>query len=686
MHRVLAIALAAVVGIVAGLRGASDPGASLRQAIAHVEAKRYPAAIAALKDLRIPKLDDYRAFYLATAEYETKQYSEALVTLGPVWRNDPASPFLGRAAQLAAEAYLKQGKPREAIRIIEEHYAALTPPQGDMALAEAYAALGEKANAAIYYQRVYYGYPLSTAAPRAGAELERLRAELGEVYPPAMPHAMLGRATKLLEGGEIAVARKEFAAIIPALNGEERDIARVRIGAVQYKANRNVAALAYLKSLTVESAEADAERLHYMSQAARRLERLSEMAAIVRQAAGKYPSSPWTIEALTAAGNRYLVDNQVIQYEPLYRACYEGLPGDARTDLCHWKVAWAHYLRRDAGAADLLLEHLKLYPASAQASSALYFLGRLAEQDQDRGRARAFYEEAVARFPNQFYTLLSQQRLDLLPGVEPAAAVAASLRNIAFPSRAAARDFTANDMAAARIERSRLLANADLIDLAERELRFGADRGEQAHVLAVELAKLTGRANPAQAVRYIKRYVPGYLALPIDGAPRDFWQYAFPLPYRASLEEHSREHDLDPFLLAGLIRQESEFDPKVVSRAGARGLAQIKPSTGRDIGRKLKVSFTPAKLFQPEYNLRFGAYYFKLMTTQLGGNEVAALAAYNAGLTRARQWLKWSDYRDPAEFIETIPLTETRTYVQAVLRNAATYRQVYGNNLRAAAE
>jgi soluble lytic murein transglycosylase len=677
------MALAVGAGLVGGIRAADEPVAGLKKAIAAIEAKRYPAAIAELKDVRVPKLADYTAWYLASAQFESKNYAAAVAALEPVFQNEPVSPLLGGAVLLAADAYLKNGQPAEVVRFVREHYATLTPPQGEMALADAYLALGDKGSAAVYYQRVYYGYPQSPAAPRAGIEAGKLEAELGDGYPVVMAHSLLGRATKLLEAGQTASARKEFLAIIPRLAGEEQDIARVRMGTAQYLANQNAAAFAYLNELKVASPEAEAERLNYLSQSARRLNRLGDMDTFARQAAEKYPSSPWTIDALFAAGNKYLVENQVAQYEPLYRACYQGLPGDSRTDLCHWKVTWAHYMRRDSDAHEMLLEHLRLYPGSGQSSAALYFLGRLAEQENDDARAGGFYQEAAAHFPNQFYTRLSGDRLEQLKGVQAAAAAAGVLKDVAFPQRASAREFTATSATIQRMERADLLMRGGLDELAERELRFGADRGEQSHVLAVELAKLTGKDDPAQALRYIKRYVSGYMAMPLDTAPREFWQMAFPLPYRDTLERYSRERELDPFLLAGLIRQESEFDAKVVSRAGARGLTQIMPSTGRDIGKTLKVAFTPAKLFQPEYNLQFGAYYFKLMTTRLDGNEVAALAAYNAGLTRARAWLKWGDFREPAEFIETIPLSETRNYVQAVLRNAATYREVYGMDLRA---
>jgi len=105
----------------------------------------------------------------------------------------------------------------------------------------------------------------------------------------------------------------------------------------------------------------------------------------------------------------------------------------------------------------------------------------------------------------------------------------------------------------------------------------------------------------------------------------------------------------------------------------------IEPATGRDLSRKLKIpAYTTAKLFQPTLNLQFGTYYLRVVTDQLGGHTEAALAAYNAGMSRAKSWLTWGDFKEPAEFVETVPFTQTRGYIQAVLRNADAYRRIYG--------
>jgi soluble lytic murein transglycosylase len=377
--------------------------------------------------------------------------------------------------------------------------------------------------------------------------------------------------------------------------------------------------------------------------------------------------------------NRYLTENKPDQYEPLYRACYESFPQDKQAAGCHWKVAWVHYLKRESDAVDLLRAHLRLFPASENASGALYFLGRLSEQSRDRAAARTYYEEIAREYPNQYYAMLARDRLTPVSTVAPSPAAAEFLRTVAFPQRARTTVFDASAASKLRIERAKLLISAGMKDWAEIELRFGAQTGDQPHLLAMQLGVLIGESRPEQAIRYIKSYAGNYLFLPIESAPTDFWRLAFPLPYRADLERFSKQNKLDPFLMAALIRQESEFDAKVTSPANARGLTQIEPATGRELSRKLKIpQYSTAKLFQPSLNLQFGTYYLRLVTDQLGGHTEAALAAYNAGMSRAKSWLTWGDFQEPAEFVETVPFTQTRGYIQAVLRNADAYRRIYG--------
>ncbi|MDP9112813.1 MAG: transglycosylase SLT domain-containing protein [Acidobacteriota bacterium] len=683
--RVPVLATLAFTGITVSVAAQGDAVSELRSAIAALQSNREAAAAAALKSLdrKLPKIADYIAWFRATAEFSAGNYAAVATALDPVWSQTPTSPLIGRAALLAAQAYQQTANTSAAVSLLRKHYSSLPQPQGDLAVAKAMAAAGDPVSAAVYAQRVYYGYPVTTEASEADALAANLESQLGDKYPPVLGSALLGRALKLLDAGQGDKARKELITLLPRLTGPDRDTAQVKIGVAQYNAKDTKAAQKYLAELVVESPAADAERMYYLLLCARRANDRDSMNGVLTQLASLHANSIWRLEALLAVANSYLIENQVDAYAPLYRACFEFFPKETRAAGCHWKVTWAHYLRRKDDARDLLREHLRLFPNSDESSAALYFLARLAEGSDDPAAARAYYTEIVREYPNYFYTGLARERLAAMPptSATPSAPVADFLRTVDFNTRARVRNFEPNVTAKLRLERARLLVSAGLDDWAEIELRFAAQIEDQPHVMGLELATMADRrAQPDKAMRYLKRYAPDYLYLRIDSAPDEFWKLAFPLPYRADFERFARQNSLDPFLFAALARQESEFNPKAVSESSARGLTQIMPPTGRELSRQLRLKpYSTASLFQPQVNLKLGSFYLKSLTDSVEGRLEAALAAYNAGLSRAKAWSTWGEFREAAEFVETVPFTQTREYIQIVLRNADIYRQLYAN-------
>lgn len=657
--------------------------ALLRTAHQEYAGKRWAEAARRLRQVqpRLPLLADHLGFLLASAEFELGNHAAAIRALEPVWNAPLPSPHLADAALLAARAHLAAGAPAEAVKILRQHEARLPQPAGAALLAAAEEAAGERIPAARLYQQVYHEYPASPEAMQAAAALTRLRAALGSAYPPPSPTWLLLRPERWLRAGEPRRARAEYQSVISRLSGPEQELARVRLGAADYAAGRTAAAYAHLKSLELSSPDADAERLYWQAECARRLDRDDEQLQLVDRLGAGYPQSPWRLKALVSAANRRLIQNRPESYERLYRACYEAFPDQPQAAYCHWKVAWSAYLQRRPEAAAALRAHLRDYPGSEKADAALYFLGRLSEAARDFAAAKAYYSEAASRFALHYYAALARDRL-AQPELFRAAAsreVTGFLRGVVWPVRRYPESFEPAPVSRQRLERARLLYASGIDALAEKELRFGARTDSQPHLLAMELAAATARRGAhAQALRFIKSLTPGYLDFPLESAPQSFWRLLFPLPYRAELERHAKARDLDPFLLAGLIRQESEFDPRAVSAARAYGLTQILPATGRLLARKLKQRFRTSLLFQPEYNLRLGTYYLRTLFEKHQADWELTLAAYNAGSTRVENWVTWADFREPAEFIETIPFTETRNYVLAVLRNARIYRQLYG--------
>ena len=156
----------------------------------------------------------------------------------------------------------------------------------------------------------------------------------------------------------------------------------------------------------------------------------------------------------------------------------------------------------------------------------------------------------------------------------------------------------------------------------------------------------------------------------------------YPFPYRELVTREAHERDIDPILLAALIRQESAFTPAIHSPAGAIGLMQVMPATGRDLARGQGLrGFTASSLETAEINLHLGTRFLLDMEQRYADGKLPlVLSAYNAGPTRARRWRQLPEFEDPLRFTERIPFDETRGYVKNVTRNIGLYQFLYGED------
>ena len=210
-----------------------------------------------------------------------------------------------------------------------------------------------------------------------------------------------------------------------------------------------------------------------------------------------------------------------------------------------------------------------------------------------------------------------------------------------FPPLDLTDKFTTSDPPAEdlHVQKARLLENGGLVDFAVREIQ-AAPPSEEGNWMLAETARLyqdSGRYD--RAIEVMKRGVPNYFAVDVPELPRPYWEALFPKAYWGDLKRFSSENELDPYLVASLIRQESEFNPNAISRANAVGLMQLLPVTGKKVAKEVKMHhFSPSQLYTPTVNLQLGTRYFKSMVDKFGSFEYA-LAAYNAGSDRVEDWL-----------------------------------------------
>src|SRR5580698_26218 len=275
---------------------------------------------------RLPELADYVAYLSAVADSGLRQFSDTEPALQPVWKSTPASPLVTKAVLLQAESYLQGGNPAGAITLVQQHSADVPAPQAELLLARAYEAQNNTEAAAPHYQKIYVEYPLSPQASDAEAALTR--------YPSIPAEALFARGLKLEAGGDYTRAGKELTALLPRLSGESFDLARVRIGAAAYLGRENESAYKYLNSFQSTAPDAEAERLYYLLECQRRLNRLDEMNATLEKLAQSYPQSHWRLQALVAVSNYYAAHDQPDAAQPLYRTCFETFGNDPQSAAC----------------------------------------------------------------------------------------------------------------------------------------------------------------------------------------------------------------------------------------------------------------------------------------------------------------------------------------------------------------
>ncbi len=645
---------------------------------AHVLDRDFAKAIDPLNRAKVHAgdLGDYVAYYLGSSYLQTGHTAEAISNLADFAHAHPDSLLVRDAAVRYADALLLEGQAAEAVTLLEP---MRSPVRSDLELqlGRAYAALGQNAKAAETFGNIYYTMPASADADAAYTELKKL------APPPPTVTQRKTRALILVSRKRYSEAADEYRTLANEASADTRPSLQLALADALHRGGKNHDAKLVLALLGTESGEINAQRLYLLGQiawSANDNDAFYRTVAELRQSA---PTSPWLEQALLSAANLHLVHHEYDQALDTFREIQQRFPTGAKASYAHWKAAWLTLRQgRNQDAEKAFEEQISLYPNGAETSSALYWRARLAEEDNQPLMARAFYQKLSDRYRNFYYAELGRQRMKHLPSAAPDATSTYPLLD-RVPSLDSASRVT--DVEPPRdelhVQKAELLGNGGLVDFAVRELQAAAaattDGSSWGPAETAQLYDETGHYD--QAIELMKHSAPNYFALDIPDLPRKYWEALFPKAYWSDLKRSSAANALDPYLVASLIRQESEFNPNAVSRANAVGLMQLLPKTGKLVAKEVKLQrYNASQLYTPAVNLQLGTRYFRGMVDKFGGSFEYALAAYNAGSDRVDEWLSQGKYRDPQEFVESIPFTETREYVQAIMRNANMYKQLYG--------
>ena len=605
---------------------------------AHVLDKDYAKAIDPLNRAKVHAgdLGDYVSYYLGTSYLQTGRTAEALANLVDFAKTHPDSLLVRDAAVSYADALLLEGQPTEAVTLLEQ---TRTPTRSDVefALGRAYAASGQTAAAAEVFENIYYTMPAATEADAAFAELKKLPS-----IPPATIAQRKARADALMLKRRYADAAEEYGGLVNGAAPEDRPAMQIAYADALRRSGKNRDAKQALAAVGPVSGEQNAQRLYLLGQvawAANDNDAFYSTVSELRQAA---PTSPWLEQALLSAANLHLVHHEYDQALDAFRESQERFPNGPRASYVHWKAAWLTLREgRNDDAKKAFEEQIALYPAGGETPAALYWRARLAEEDNQFAMARAFYQKLSDRYRNFYYAELARQRMKSLPPASGESEHYALLDRVPPLDSSGKVTETEPPTDELHVQKAELLGNGGLVDFAVRELQAAATTEGASSWAPGETAQLyveTGHYN--QAIEVMKHWAPNYFALDIPDLPRKYWEALFPKAYWIDLKRSSAANGLDPYLVASLIRQESEFNPGAVSRANAVGLMQLLPKTGKAVARQVKMKrYNASQLYTPAVNMQLGTRYFRGMVDKFGGSFEYALAAYNAGSDRVEEWL-----------------------------------------------
>jgi len=668
---------AAYSGVTAYARshsGEASAAAYLALGHAYMLDKKYAEAVSSLKQAKVAgdSLEDYDDFLAARAYHESDQEAQAEALLKGFKAKYPDSIFVDEVPELEANVLLDLHDPAGAKHVLD---AAASDPAAGRAGYQLVAGLvaqaqNENAEAIRIYKALLLGFPLSTEASIARAKLTNLGAEdtltsdelrsLGDAYY---------RAGRYEDAGDQYRALGRNA----NLDEQSRNGFAVAAAACDLKLKRLTESQA--QALPDTRDEDGARRAYLLMELARNRNDLDAQTQIVTWMETDFPQSQWLAEALFSSGNMYLLRKEYARAAEYYAYLGDHFPTNRNGSAAHWRAGWLNYrLGNYKDAARIFEEQIKKFAGTPETASALYWRGRLYEtQDHDTAKAAANYRTIVRVYQHFFYAQMARQRLAALGSAGTEIASAPDLEQIKTPEIPTLSESFPED--SPHLAKAKLLANAGLNEYLAREIAADPDSGSWSALAEAQIYASYGEAY--RALRALKRALPGAASASIESIPLPYWRILFPEPYWSIIKAESAKNNVDPYLVASLIRQESEFNPSVISYANAWGLMQLLPSVGRSLAKQEGLThFQTFQLLDPETNIRLGTRYLKQTLDKFGGVPEYALAAYNAGDSRVLDWQSAGPYSGMDEFVESIPFTQTREYVQAILRNIEIYREI----------
>jgi soluble lytic murein transglycosylase len=650
-----------------------------------LNAKDYAGAAALLSDRVIrdqSNLTDYALFMRAGALEQAGQMLQARAIYQELITQYPSSIRAREATLRAADLLLKEGQPAP-IPVLLKNLVAKDDASALFLAGRAAEQNSDPTKALAFYRRLYFFAPASDESADAARSIERL----GSTTSPASSDEANERANRLFDAKRYAdavTAYGEAFAKFPATATLQNQLRR---GTAGYNARKTPEAVASLTAVPTSAGETRAEALNYLAQTYARAKQWEQARTTLEDLRRSFPNSNFTPRAFVAVGN--IADDAKNTSDASYflKTAVTSFAGSLEVAQAQFDLAWqAHDAKDFQRSSQMLTEHLALYADrnTDNRGKAGYWAARDSERAGKLAEARALYEAVLGRYDANWYGYLAKQRLDVLSKTtqkktfatdSPVGRAIANLQTVTVAQESAG---TEADLPIIKADQ---LSNVGMDEWALKELEVVSNAAPDSPRINLAIASVyRSSEDNVRALNTLKRSFPDYSQMKPEEMTREQWDVFYPLAYWDIIVQESRARNLDPFQVAGLIRQETVFNSKARSPANAYGLMQMLVPTGRLTARKYGVdrTITAESLFEPRLNIQLGTAYLRDQIDKFGRIEYVA-AAYNAGPMRVPQW-RASLPSEMDEWVENIPFKETRGYVQGVVRNRLQYQRLYDQN------
>jgi len=646
------------------------------------EGEYYPAIDrfkASLLDNSYP-ISDYSYYFIARAYQQSRRCPEAIQVFEIVVTDFENSILLPKALFGMAQCQTELNKHEEGDstlrRLIVQFPKHELIPEARYLLGLNLESMGKYVDAARTYQNLDLLHPDSDFAEKAIDRLDQLarKKHLAGYEAPAATIYNLG--IKYFRKRNYVKAKGYFTRLVSFYKKSSfYDEAVFMLGRIFLRQGKLSLATRYFKKAINLNQDSKPEAMYYLALTYAYLGSPQATIYTLEKLISLYPNSHSSDDALYYIGRYYRNEDNIQKAVQYYEKIASHYPDSELYAEAVWNIGNIYFKQRDYEKAYEQFSRAFDFPAEKSSDKLIFWAAKCAERTGKTQEAVTAYKMTISRYDHSYYGYRAREELKK-HGMEISASSVPETDTIIEEINGSSPETASHE------EKYKELLAVGLGDEAAEEASFLAEN--------VPLSK----REKAQLAQYHAYVMKGRYARPIDFAEKKIeeamiagslasidprlWRFSYPRGYNRYVEKYSKMYGLDPYLTYAVIREESRFKTRALSRSWAHGLMQIMPSTGRKLSRLLGMRYSRWKLFEPRVNIHMGTYYLANLIKRFDGNIALALAGYNGGPVRVKRWTnKYPDGFDIDEFIEDIPLRETRYYVKKVLKSYYGYKRTY---------